>query len=67
MNSLKSRAMNCGPLSEMIRGLTSGYRSRARWMIVSMSASVIRWRIGRKTVMDVTLISKQHREHGPTD
>jgi hypothetical protein len=25
MNSLKSRAMNCGPLSEMIRGRASGY------------------------------------------
>ena len=30
MNSLKSRAMNCGPLSEMIRGLASGYFSLAR-------------------------------------
>jgi hypothetical protein len=30
MNSLKSRAMNCGPLSEMIRGLASGYLSLAR-------------------------------------
>src|SRR5262249_39881078 len=27
MNSLKSRAMNCGPLSEMIRGLASRYFS----------------------------------------
>src|SRR5215467_538188 len=27
MNSLKSRAMNCGPLSEMIRGFASGYFS----------------------------------------
>ena len=42
MNSLKSLAMNCGPLSEMIRGRASGYRSRARWMIVSTSASVMR-------------------------
>src|SRR6476619_7069552 len=25
MNSLKSRAMNCGPLSEMIRALACGY------------------------------------------
>ena len=33
MNSLKSRAMNCGPLSEMIRGVTPGNFSRARWMI----------------------------------
>src|SRR2546430_11424800 len=28
MNSLKSRAMNCGPLSEMIRGLASRYLDR---------------------------------------
>src|SRR5215813_12812848 len=41
MNSLKSLAMNCGPLSEMIRGVTPGNFSRARWMICSMSASVI--------------------------
>ena len=38
MNSLKSRAMNCGPLSEMIRGLTSGYFSRARSKMISISA-----------------------------
>ena len=30
MNSLKSRAMNCGPLSEMMRGFASGYFSLAR-------------------------------------
>src|SRR6202521_4755508 len=30
MNSLKSLAMNWGPLSEMIRGLTPGYRCLAR-------------------------------------
>src|ERR1700758_5332697 len=30
MNSLKSRAMNCGPLSEMIRGFASGYFSLAQ-------------------------------------
>src|SRR5216683_3653589 len=30
MNSLKSRAMNCGPLSEMIRGFASGHFSLAR-------------------------------------
>ncbi len=29
MNSLKSLAMNCGPLSLMIRGLASGYFSSA--------------------------------------
>jgi len=27
MNSLKSRAMNCGPLPEMIRGFATGYFS----------------------------------------
>src|SRR6185436_4990243 len=41
MNSLKSRAMNCGPLSEMMRGCSSGYFSRARWRMHSTSASVI--------------------------
>ena len=30
MNSLKSLAMNCGPLSEMIRGRAAGYFSLAR-------------------------------------
>jgi hypothetical protein len=29
MNSLKSRAMNCGPLSEIMRGFASGYFSCA--------------------------------------
>ena len=33
MNSLKSLAMNCGPLSEMIRGVTPGNFSAARWTI----------------------------------
>jgi len=41
MNSLKSRAMNCGPLSEMIRGFASGYFSLARSRITSMLASFI--------------------------
>src|SRR5258707_11734517 len=39
MNSLKSRAMNCGPLSEMIRGFASEDFSLARCKITSMSAS----------------------------
>src|SRR5450756_977603 len=39
MNSLKSRAMNCGPLSEMILGFAPGYFSLARSRIISMSAS----------------------------
>src|SRR5580693_5156221 len=41
INSLKSRAMNCGPLSEMIRGLASGYFSLARSRISPMSACFI--------------------------
>src|SRR5579862_9119107 len=41
MNSLKSRAMNCGPLSEMIRGFATGYFSLARSRISSTSASRI--------------------------
>ena len=41
MNSLKSRAINCGPLSQMMRGLAPGYRSLARSRMISMSASVI--------------------------
>src|SRR5271163_2481463 len=41
MNSLKSLAMNCGPLSEMIRGLASGYCSLARSRMISISVSVI--------------------------
>jgi hypothetical protein len=39
INSLKSRAMNCGPLSETIHGFASGYFSLARSRITSMSAS----------------------------
>src|SRR5580704_15420552 len=35
MNSLKSRAMNCGPLSEMMRGFASGYFSLARSRMTS--------------------------------
>ena len=30
MNSLKSLAINCGPLSEMMRGLACGYFSLAQ-------------------------------------
>ena len=41
MNSVKSLAMNCGPLSEMIRGRASGYFSLAACRMISMSASVI--------------------------
>ena len=41
INPLKSLAANCGPSSEMTRGVMPGNRSRARWMICSMSTSVI--------------------------
>jgi hypothetical protein len=41
MNSLKSLAINYVPLSEMTRGLTSGYRSLARSRMISIWASVI--------------------------
>ncbi len=41
MNSLKSLAMNCGPLSEMIRGRASGHFSFAPWKMISMAASVV--------------------------
>jgi hypothetical protein len=41
MNSLKSRAMNCGPLSEMIRGFASGYFSLAHSRMTSMSDSLM--------------------------
>ena len=41
MNSLKSFAMNCGPLSEMIRGRAPGKRSLALSSRISISASFI--------------------------
>ena len=41
MKSLKSRAVNCGPLSEMMRGFASGYFSLTRSRITSMSVSLI--------------------------
>ena len=50
MNSLKSRAINCGPLSEMIRGFASGYFSRARYKMTSISASVIDSRKSQCTI-----------------
>src|SRR5712691_9967548 len=45
MNSLKSRAINCGPLSVMTRGRAWGYFSFARSRIVSTSDSFICSRI----------------------
>ena len=50
MNSLKSRAMNCGPLSEMIRGLASGYFSLPPSRMISISASVIESRKSQWTI-----------------
>ena len=50
MNSLKSLAMNCGPLSEMIRGVWPGTFSRARWMMVCTSDSSILSRISQWTM-----------------
>jgi hypothetical protein len=41
MNSLKSLEVNCGPLSEMIRGRDSGCFSFAPCRMISISASVI--------------------------
>jgi len=50
MNSLKSLAMNCGPLSEMIRGRASGYFSFAPCRMISMSASAIDSRMSQFTM-----------------
>src|SRR5438067_10787962 len=50
MNSLKSLAMHWGPLSLRMRGVTPGYASRARWMMVSTSASSIFARISQCTI-----------------
>ena len=50
MNSLKSLAKNCGPLSLMIRGVSSGNFSRARCTIVTTSCSVILSRISQCTM-----------------
>ncbi len=44
------RAMNCGPLSEMIRGFASGYFSLAPWRMISISASVIDSRKAQCTI-----------------
>src|SRR5215467_3004339 len=50
MNSLKSLAMNCGPLSEIIRGRASGYFSFAPCKMTSMSVSVIDSRMSQFTM-----------------
>ena len=53
MNSVKSLATNCGPLSEMSRGVTPGNFARARGTIYSISASfmgsrISPWRMERR-------------------
>ena len=50
MNSLKSLAMNCGPLSVMMRGVTPGNFSRALCRMVSTSISSIFSRISQWTM-----------------
>lgn len=49
MNSLKSLAMNCGPLSEMTRGRAPGHFSFAPCKMISMAASVIDSRMSQFT------------------
>lgn len=50
MKSLKSRAMNCGLLSLMMRGFWPGCFSRARCTMVSTSRSVMVSRISQCTM-----------------
>ena len=61
MNSLKSLAMNRGPLSEMIRGRASGYFSLAPCMMISMSASVILSRRSQLTMYRLKPSRMLHR------
>ena len=61
MNSLKSLAMNCGPLSEMIRGRTSGYFSLAPCKMISMAASVIDSRMSQFTMYRLKPSRMLHR------
>jgi hypothetical protein len=42
--------MNCGPLSDMMRGFASGYSSLARSRITSISASLIDSRRSQCTI-----------------
>ena len=49
INALKSLAMNCGPLSEMILGCVSGKASRPRCRMISISRSFIASRISQCT------------------
>jgi hypothetical protein len=50
MNSLNSLAMNCGPLSLMIRGFSPGNFSRARSTTISASRSFSVSRISQWTM-----------------
>ena len=50
INSLKSLAMNCGPLSVMMRGFASGNFSRARCNRISTSGSHIKARKLQSTI-----------------
>jgi hypothetical protein len=50
MNPLKSRAMNWGPLSVMIRGRSPGYFSNARCTTISVSNSFMVSRISQWTM-----------------
>src|SRR6516165_6265389 len=56
MNSLKSLAMNCGPLSEMIRGRASGCFSLAACRMISMSVI----RLPQIPVDDVSATAIEH-------
>src|SRR5271168_4964901 len=53
MNSLKSLAMNCGPLSEMIRGLTPGCCSLARSRTVSLGHPLAKIPMNQETAVAI--------------
>jgi transposase InsO family protein len=57
MNSLKSLAMNCGPLSEMIRGRASGYFSFAPYLcsiLDGFNRYIVNWDI-RESMTEVDI------------
>jgi hypothetical protein len=49
MNSLKSRAMNCGPLSGMIRGLASRYFSLYVRSVILTEERFLQFQLRRDT------------------
>ena len=57
MNSLKSRAMNCGPLSEIIRGLASG---TFPWLVPESSQCRLPHRLPQIPMHQKTTVSIQH-------